>query len=111
MSASMIVIEGTVTPEGTLELDQKVSLPAGGRVQVIVQPLPELPDTPFWRMMQEIWANQKARGHVPRSVEEVEAERRAIREESEGEIQEAMRLQEESRRLRQEAEQKKGQTS
>ncbi len=108
MSANMIVLEGTVQPDGTLQLDEKVSLPAGGRVQVIVQPLPDLPDTPFWRMMQEIWANQRARGHVPRSVEEVEGERRRIREESEQEIQEAMRLQEESRRLRQEAEQKKG---
>jgi hypothetical protein len=34
-------------------------------------------------------------------VEEVEAERRLIRQEVEQEIQDAMRLQEESRRLRQ----------
>jgi hypothetical protein len=53
--------------------------------------------------MQKIWAGQRARGHVPRSIEEVESERRAIREEMEGEIQEAIRLQEECRRAREQA--------
>jgi hypothetical protein len=100
MSLTEVVIEGTLKPDGTLELDEKPSLPPG-RVQVIVQSLPELPEgDPFWDMMKSIWAEQKARGHVPRSVEEVEAERR---ESPEGwaRRQEALeRLQEESRRLR-----------
>jgi hypothetical protein len=83
-----------------LQLDRKLNLPAG-RVQVIVQALPELPDgDPFWDLMKSIWAKQKARGHVPRSVEEVEAERREARE-GWARRQEAIeRLQEESRRLR-----------
>jgi hypothetical protein len=69
-----LVIEGTLRPDGTLELDEKIALPAG-RVQVIVQPLPQLPpDDPFWQRMQAMWAAQKARGHVPRSAEEVERE-------------------------------------
>lgn len=68
---------------------------------VIVQSLPALPaGDPFWDMMQSIWAGQKARGHVPRSVEEVEAERREMREGWEERQQAIERLQEESRRLR-----------
>jgi hypothetical protein len=100
MSLSEVVVEGTLKPDGTLELDQKPNL-APGRVQVIVQALPQLPDgDPFWDMMKSIWAEQKARGHVPRSVEEVEAERREMRE-GWARRQEAIeRLQEESRRLR-----------
>ncbi len=99
MSLSEVVVEGTLKPDGTLELDQKPNLPPG-RVQVIVQALPELPDgDPFWDLMKSIWGEQKARGHVPRSVEEVEAERREVRE-GWARRQEAIeRLQEESRRL------------
>jgi hypothetical protein len=93
-------VEGTLKPDGTLELAQKPNLPPG-RVRVIVQALPELPDgDPFWDMMKSIWSEQKARGHMPRSVEEVEAERRAMREgwaRRQGAIEQ---LQEESRRLR-----------
>ena len=44
-------------------------------MQVIVQSLPELPDgDPFWDMMKSIWAAQKARGHIARSVVEVEGD-------------------------------------
>ncbi|HEV3024467.1 MAG TPA: hypothetical protein VGX76_18450 [Pirellulales bacterium] len=76
-----VTIEGVVTPEGTLELAQRLSLPAG-RVQVTVVPLPDLPgDDPFWQRMQAMWNAQKSRGHHARSVDEVEAERRAVREE------------------------------
>jgi hypothetical protein len=96
MSLSEVVVEGILKPDGTLELDQKPNL-APGRVQVIVQVLPQLPDgDPFLDMMKSIWIDQKARGHVPRSVEEVEAELR----EGWARRQEAIeRLQEESRRL------------
>ena len=100
MRRSEVVIEGTLKPDGTLELDQKPSL-APGRVQVTMVPLPELPaDDPFWQMMKAIWGGQEARGHVPRSVAEVEAERRQIREEWEERMREIERIQEESRRLR-----------
>jgi hypothetical protein len=100
MSLGEVVVEGTLKSDGTLELDEKPNL-APGRVQVIVQPLPELPaGDPFWDMMKSIWADQKARGHVPRRVEEVEAERRETRE-GWARRQEALeRLQDESRRFR-----------
>jgi YD repeat-containing protein len=81
MSLSEIVVEGTLKPDGTLELDQKPNL-APGRVQVTLAPLPELPaDDPFWKRMKAIWEGQKARGFVPRTTEEVEAERRQVRQE------------------------------
>jgi hypothetical protein len=95
-----IVIEGTLKPDGTLELDGKVNLPPG-RVQLIVQPLPELPaDDPFWQRMRAIWANLRAAGHIPRSAEEVEAERESLREEwaERSELLERAQEQEHSRR-------------
>jgi hypothetical protein len=96
-----VIVEGTLTADGTLVLDGKLNL-APGRVQVIVQPLPELPpDDPFWQRMRAIWDGQAARGHAPRSAEEVERARRSLREEMDREMHEAFRLQEESRRLRQ----------
>jgi hypothetical protein len=100
MSLVEAVVEGTIQPDGTLVLAQPTKLPAG-RVQVIVQALPPLPEgDPFWDMMSSIWAGQKARGHVPRSAEEIEAERRETREGWEERQQAIERLQEESRSLR-----------
>ena len=97
---SIVVIQGIVKPDGTLELQEKVNLPAG-QVQVTVTPLPELPkDDPFWQMMQRIWNGQKARGHVPRSTEEVEAERRALREEWDERMRTMEQIQHEARKLR-----------
>jgi hypothetical protein len=82
MSATHVVVEGTVNPDGSLELDSKLELPPG-RVQLIVQPLPELPvDDPFWQMMKGIWAARKARGQVPRTKEEIDAEIDTMRQES-----------------------------
>ena len=102
MSQTAIVVQGFVRPDGTQQLDEKLSVPAA-RVQVIVQPLPDLSSDPVWQRMEAIWAGHAARGHVPRRAEDVELERRAFREEIEGEIQEAMRIQEESRRGREQA--------
>lgn len=100
MSTPVVTVEGIVKPDGTVVVPDKVDLPPG-KVQVTLVPLPELPpDDPFWQRMRKIWAGQKARGHVPRSVEDVESEHRAFREETEDEIQEAIRLQEECRRAR-----------
>ena len=99
MNRTETVTEGTIRPDGTLVLDEPTKLPAG-RVQVIVQALPELPDgDPLWDMMKSIWGGQKARGHIPRSAEEVEAERQETRENWEERQQAIERLQEEFRRL------------
>jgi hypothetical protein len=103
MSANTVVIQGVVKPDGTLELEGKVPLPAG-KVQVTLQPVPELPEgDPFFDMLKGIWATQQARGHVPRSVEEVEAERRQVREEWEERLREIERIRGEARRLREQS--------
>lgn len=76
-----IVVQGTIRPDGALELDEKVDL-GPGRVQVTMVPVPELPkNDPFWQRIEAIWADQKRRGHVARSVQEVKAEPQALVEE------------------------------
>ena len=100
MSIEMAVVHGTIKPDGTLELGEKLSLPAGP-VQVTVVPLPEVPkDDSFWQRMQAIWVGQQTRGHVPRNVEEVEAERRAVREEWEERMRRIERIQEQAEQMR-----------
>jgi hypothetical protein len=95
-----ITLQGTVKADGTLERDDPVAMPAD-RVLVTVRPIVQPdPNDPVWQRMEQIWAGQRARGHVPRSVEEIESEHRALREEMEEEIQEAIRLHEECRRTR-----------
>jgi hypothetical protein len=97
MSTTPLIVQGIVNADGTLELEGKVSLPPG-RVQVTVQPLPDLPaDDPFWQQMQAIWDAQKARGHSPRSVAEVETERQAIRSEWEKRMKDVEHIQEQGR--------------
>ena len=100
MSLNESIVEGTLTPDGILHLDEKPAL-APGRVQVVVQALPDLPEgDPFWDMMRSIWAGQKARGHIPRTADEVEAEARKMRDEWEEHQLAIEQLQIESRRNR-----------
>lgn len=109
MNMRPVIVEGFVKPDGSLELDQKLNLPAG-RVQVLVQPLSELPDDdPFWQMMKRIWAGQKARGQVPRTREEIDAELERMDSEAEEEMQETERLQEQYRRARHDQDRDAGQ--
>jgi hypothetical protein len=101
MSADAIVVQGIVKPDGTLELEGKVPLPAG-KVQVTVEPLSLVPpDHPFWMLLQDIWTARREAGLQPRSAEEVEAERQRFRDEVETAVAEAGQLQDECRRLRQ----------
>jgi hypothetical protein len=100
MSQSIAVIEGTIRPDGTLELPGKVNLPAG-KVQVTLVPLPELAGTdPFWQLVEGIWAGQSARGHVPRGAHEVESERRLAREQWDERLARIALVQEAAERLR-----------
>ena len=60
MSTPVVIVEGTVRADGTLEVQEKVNLPAG-KVQVTLVSVPELPkDDPFWQRMQAIWSGQKS---------------------------------------------------
>ena len=93
MSATHVVVDGTLKPDGSLELDSKLDLPPG-RVQLIVQPLPDLPtDDPFWQMMDRIWADRKAAELTARSTDEVESRRRVLRGDVDDDIEKAGRLQ------------------
>jgi len=89
MSTGPIVVQGTLNADGTLALDEKLDLPVG-RVQVIVQPLPELPiDDPFWQRMRAAWERQRESGRQPRTREEIDAAVEAFRQEAEEEMQSA----------------------
>ena len=102
MSLEEAIVAGTLEPDGTLVLDQKPNLPPG-RVTIVLRPETEVvpPNTdPFRQRMQAMWDAQKASGHVPRSVEEVDDQQRRMRD-GWAERQEAIeRLQEEARLAR-----------
>ena len=82
MSLTETIIEGTLKPDGTLELDQKPSL-SPGRVQVIVQPLSKPASTKrgLVEVMDEIRASQRARGYLGRTLDATRAEEKARQEE------------------------------
>jgi hypothetical protein len=103
MSAATLIVEGVVKPDGTLEVLQKLDLPAG-RVQVTIQSMtePTQPDR-FWKMMESLWADLRTGGRTPRTREEIDAEIDALRNEAEEEMQAVERLQEECRRAREQA--------
>ena len=100
MSVTAVTLEAVVKPDGTLELGEPVRLPAG-RVQVTIVPVPELPENdPFWRRMQALWAGQRARGHKPRTPQDVEEERQAVRDEWEERMRRIEQIQVEAERAR-----------
>src|SRR5579875_3488533 len=84
MSLSEIVVEGTLKPDGTLELDQKPNL-SPGRVQVIVKSLASSPNgrRGLVEVMDEIRQSQRARGYQGRSQQEMQAEEKVRQEENE----------------------------
>lgn len=82
MSLSEIIVEGTLKPDGTLELDQKPNL-SPGRVKVVlrqesalVQPLQE----DWWQFMQRTRRELEAAGHHFMNEEEVNAHIEWLRE-------------------------------
>jgi hypothetical protein len=86
--------------DGTLVLDQKPNLPPG-RVKVTVEPVAEYTQTEIWQFFERLWAAQRARGHVPRSREEIDAELEAARQEDEERMQALERIHQEGERPRQ----------
>jgi hypothetical protein len=100
MSTNAIEIQGTLREDGTLLLDQKPNLPPG-RVKVIVEPVPDITQTDVWQVLERIWAGQRARGHVPRSREEIDAELEAARQEDEERMQALERIHQECQQARQ----------
>ena len=103
MSITETVLEGTLNPDGTLILDEAPKLPPG-RVKVLLQGIdiknPQILGDEFFQMMEEIWSAQRSRGHVSRSVEEVESESQKLKAEMASEIDATIHLQEECRKRR-----------
>src|SRR5690349_2840343 len=102
MPPTAATIEGTVKPDGSLELDEPLKLPAG-RVVVTVQALPAPGTDPFWDAMQRLWAIGRDSGRKPRTKEQIDADLREFRDEFEEGFLKAERLQEECRRAREQA--------
>jgi hypothetical protein len=92
MSETQIVVEGALQSDGTLVLDEKPNLPIRPEDDSLVR-------------LQKIWAAQDARGYVPRTREEVDAEINQLRDEAEEEMQAVERLYEECERAREQQEQ------
>jgi hypothetical protein len=99
MAANAIEIPGTLHADGTLVLDEKPDLPPG-RVKVTVQPANPLggAGNDVISILNRIHTAQAQRGHVPRSVEEIEASLADLRDDERTEMIE--RIQEECRRQR-----------
>jgi hypothetical protein len=100
MTKDPVQIEGVLQPDGTLVLDRKVELPPG-RVRVTVQPILDYKQTPIWKFFEQLRSEQQARGFVPRSKEEIDADIAAMREEDEERMQKIERIQDECRQSRQ----------
>jgi hypothetical protein len=100
MTATVAELQGTLRADGTIVLDEKPDLPPG-RVRVTVQPVLDLTQTDVWQVLERIWADQRARGHVPRSREAIDADITAMRQEDEERMQAIERLHEECQRQRQ----------
>jgi hypothetical protein len=106
MDVTETTLEGTIQPDGSLILDGPTGLPAG-RVQVVVRPAADSPKPSGESVLdtlRAIWADQDARGHVPRTVEEIDAGLKALDEDMDRELEETAQLQKECRRRRNEAE-------
>jgi hypothetical protein len=100
MAANTVVLQGRVKPDGTLEIEGKVPLPAG-RVRVTLEPVPYSQETdPFFVMLREIRVMRERADLRPRSREEIDAQIREIRDEFDEGVEAVGRLQEECRRQR-----------
>jgi hypothetical protein len=81
MTANSIEIQGTLREDGTLVLDEKPNLPPG-RVKVTMQlaQSTEADGSDVVAVLKQIHAAQATRGHVPRSVEEINADLAQLRD-------------------------------
>jgi hypothetical protein len=89
-----VVIQGTVKPDGTLELSHPVNLPPG-EVRVIVQAVtaPSGSGDNVLAVLERIWAERRAKGMQGRSGEQIDADIQCMRDEWEDHQRELERLQ------------------
>jgi len=82
MNSPDVIIQGTIKPDGTLELDMKPGL-APGRVTVVFRPEAEIAGTQgdWWQFMQESRRSLETAGSGFMYEEEVQAHVKWLREE------------------------------
>lgn len=73
------IVTGTLTDDHTVTLDESLPM-AQGKVRLSVEPITTTPKRSHDEMIAEIWARQKARGHQPRTREEIDADIQAERD-------------------------------
>ena len=98
----LIAVRGTLKPGGVIQLDEVPPIPPG-RITVILDPDPQEPPAPredIMTVLERTWAAREARGAVPRTSEEIDAEINAGRDESEERMQEIEALQADCERAR-----------
>lgn len=72
------IVTGTLKGNQTLVLDEPLDM-YDWKVRVIVEPVEALPRRPVKEVIAEIRREQKARGHVPPTKEEIDEYLREIR--------------------------------
>src|SRR4051794_33964237 len=84
MNPQAVLVKGTLKPDGTLELDEKPSLPPG-RVEVTLRGLDEKGKSApgLVEVLEQMRKAQEARGYKGRTIEEMEADEAAQRAENE----------------------------
>ena len=73
------IVTGTLSDEQTVKLDEALPL-AQMKVRLTVEPLAPAPKRPHDEVIAEIWARPQARGHKPRTREEIDADLQAERD-------------------------------
>ena len=76
MNVVQELLQATLNPDGTLTLQQTPKLRAG-RVEVLIRAVPDPEPNPetWWEFLQRSYAEAVAQGHVPRTREEIDADR------------------------------------
>ena len=100
MSGDMVILQGTLKVDGSLELPLPVQLPPGP-VEVTVRAVTTDSGQDVFTVLARIRAEQQASGHRPRSKEEIDAELRGLRDEWEEREHLIERLQADCERHRQ----------
>jgi hypothetical protein len=74
MSLTETIVQGTLKPDGTLELDHKPDLPPG-RVTVVLrqESAPVPPKEDWWQYLQRVRAEREASGYPFMNEEEMKA--------------------------------------
>ena len=80
MNLTEITVEGTLKPDGTLELDQKPNLPPGRVTVVLRQDAEAVTQEGWWPYMQRVRAEREAAGYHFMNEAEMEAHIQWLRE-------------------------------